>query len=138
MPRKPQPGGVVFEPRSLADNPKKFGRTSTQLATGPMETPHQAAAELQHAVANRIREHLLDQNTNIRTFCATNELPPGLSEDRSQRLLRGETMITITDMLFWARQIPDLAPFIGATLGQLTDPETTDSWRSPAPQEGGA
>ena len=118
MPRPPKGGGAVFVPRALADNRKKFGRSSTRLIAGRLESPQQQAAELQHAIANRIRDHLLDQNTDLNAYCAEG-LPVGLSYDRFQRILRGETMMAITDVMFWAGQIPDLADFIGSTIGVL-------------------
>ena len=120
MPRPPKDGGAVFVPRSLADNRKKFGRSSTRLIAGRLESPQQQAAELQHAIANRIRDHLLDQNTDLNAYCAEG-LPVGLSYDRFQRILRGETMMTITDVMFWASQIPDLAEFIGTAIRFLSD-----------------
>ena len=128
MPRYPKDGGAVFVPRSLADNQRKFGRSSSRLIAGRLESPQQQAAELQHAIANRIRDHLLDQNTNLNEFCAAG-LPVGLSYDRFQRILRGETMMTTTDMMFWASQVPDLAAFIGSTIGVLA----ADSREEPIP-----
>lgn len=130
MPRPPKDGGAVFVPRSLADNRKKFGRSSTRLIAGRLESPQQQAAELQHAIANRIRDHLLDQNTDLNAFCAEG-LPVGLSYDRFQRILRGETMITITDVMFWAGQIPNLAELIATTIRLLAAENRDERTGSP-------
>ena len=79
----------MFVPHSLADNKKKFGKSSSRLAGGAIASPQEEAAELQHAIANRIREYLLDQNTDLLKYCAETPLPRGLSYDRFQRILRG-------------------------------------------------
>jgi hypothetical protein len=65
MPRSPKPGGVVIEPRTYTDNGKKFGNTSSRLKAGPIITPQQAASELQHALSNKVREHLLDLGLDL-------------------------------------------------------------------------
>ena len=121
MPRSPKPGGAVFVPHSLADNRKKFGKSTSRLITGAIATPQQEAAEVQHAIANRIREYLLDQNTDLLEYCAETPLPRGLSYDRFQRILRGETMMTLTDLMFWAGQIPDLAEFAHSAIQRTLD-----------------
>ena len=121
MPRSPKPGGAVFVPHSLADNRKKFGKSTSRLITGEIATPQQEAAEVQHAIANRIREYLLDQNTDLLQYCAETPLPRGLSYDRFQRILRGETMMTLTDLMFWAGQIPDLAEFAHSAIQRTLD-----------------
>lgn len=119
MPRQPKPGGAVFEPRKFAENRRKFGASSARLTFGPMETPQQGAAELQHALANRIREHLLDENTNLKALSETENLPPGLNYDRFQRIARGETMLSLTDLMFWATRILNFGDFVGETISNL-------------------
>ena len=121
MPRSPKPGGAVFVPHSLADNKKKFGKSSSCLTGGAIASPQEEAAELQHAIANRIREYLLDQNTDLLKYCAETPLPRGLSYDRFQRILRGETMMTLTDLMFWVGQIPDLAEFAHKSIRRTLD-----------------
>ncbi|QYF74871.1 hypothetical protein [Cryobacterium sp. PAMC25264] len=119
MPRPPKPGGAVFEPRSAASH-KKFGRSSSRLTSGAIESPQQAAAELQHAITNRIREYLLDQDTDLKAYCEATELPLGLNYGRFQRINRGETMMTLTDLMYWVDQIPGLATYIADTMGAVT------------------
>jgi hypothetical protein len=121
MPRPPKPGGAVFVPRSFATR-KKFGRSSSRLTSNSIESPQQAAAELQHAIANRIREYLLDQDTDLKAHCEDNKLPEGLNYGRFQRINRGETMITITDVMYWVGQIPDLASDIHAAMDAVAGP----------------
>lgn len=121
MPRSPKPGGAVFVPHSLAVNKKKFGRTTSRLNLGDVGSPQQEAAELQHALANRIREYLLDENTDLMKFCDRAPLPRGLSYDRFQRILRGDTMMTLTDLMFWAGVVPEFANFVNSAIQKIVD-----------------
>ena len=119
MPRPPKSGGAVFEPRTFAENRRKFGRSGSRLLSHKIESPQQGAAELQHAVANRIREYLLDVNTDLKTFCEKAELVSGLSYERFQRINRGETMMTLTDLMFWATVIPNFHEFVAQVVYRL-------------------
>ncbi|MBC7593789.1 MAG: hypothetical protein H7288_07615 [Kineosporiaceae bacterium] len=123
MPRPPKPGGAVFEPRSYTDNRKKFGLTSSRLTTGPITSPQQAAAELQHSLSNKIREHLIDIGGDMKSFCAARELPLGLSYERFYRIANGSTMMALTDLMFWTRVIPHFSDHITATMLRLQDSE---------------
>lgn len=109
----------MFEPRSFTDKPKKFGNTSSRLTAGPIDTPQQAAAELQHALSNKIREHLLDLGLDLKSFCAERTLPDGLSFERFYRISNGTTMMGLTDLMFWARAIPDFADDIHRTVSKV-------------------
>lgn len=120
MPRSPKTGGVVFSPRTYAVNPRKFGKSATRLSAEPLDTPQHAAAELQHAIINRVRECLLDDNHTLRSLAAEDHLPPGVTYDRLQRIARGETMLTLTDVMFWAKRYPQLATYIGEVMTTLT------------------
>lgn len=126
MPRLPTPGGAVFSPRTFAANPRKFGNSSARLSDAEVETPQRAAAELQHAIVNRIRECLLDDNHSLRSLATEDILPRGISYDRLQRIARGETMLTLTDLMFWAQRYPELAAFIGETIAALTAPSVDE------------
>ena len=137
MPRAPKPGGAVFEPRSLADNRKKFGHTSSLLLPHEVRTPHEGAAELQHTIANRIREYLLDKNTDLKSFCESTELAPGLTYERFQRINRGETMMTLTDLMFWATAIPRFHEFVGRAVYKLSDASDDEVVRRVTPSQTG-
>jgi hypothetical protein len=132
MPRPPLPGGAVFEPRSFAENRKKFGRTSSRLTAGAIKSPQHAAAEVQHAIANTIREYLLDENTDLKAYCEKPTLPAGLTYERFQRINRGETMITLTDVMYWSDKIPGFATFIGKTMDAVVTPEASIQAGPPA------
>jgi hypothetical protein len=119
MPRPPKPGGSTIEPRTFTDVPKKFGATSSRLIAGPVVSPQQGAAELQHALSNKIREHLLDRGLTLRTFCAETALPDGLNFERFFRISNGTIMMGLTDLAFWATQIPDFADAVHTTLARV-------------------
>ncbi|MCU1543322.1 MAG: hypothetical protein JWM50_1187 [Microbacteriaceae bacterium] len=121
MPRPPRPGGVTIEPRTFTDNPKKFGATSSRLAAGPVETPQQGAAELQHAVSNVVREHLLDLGLDLKSFCAETELPAGVTFERFYRISNGTQMMGLTDLMFWADRIPDFGAAVHAAIDRTVD-----------------
>ena len=119
MPAKPKRGGAVIEPRSYTSNPKKFAHTGSRLQDGPIDTPQHAAAELQHLLCNRIREHLLDTDTTLKAYCDAVELPEGLSYERLYRMSNGTTMMSLTDLMYWLTVIPDFAATLGTSLDTL-------------------
>ena len=137
MPRPPKPDGAVFEPRAFAENRRKFGRSGSRLLSHNVGSPQEGAAELQHAVTNRIREHLLDVNTDLKTFCEKAELVRGLSYERFQRINRGETMMTLTDLMFWATVIPRFAEFVGKAVYKLSDASDDEVVRRATPTQTG-
>jgi len=120
MPRPPKVGGAVIEPRSFTDNPKKFGMTSSRLTPGPVMSPQQGAAELQHALSNKVREHLLDIGMDLRAFCESTEMPAGLSYERLYRSGNGTTMVGLTDIVFWSAHIPGLVDLLSETLRKVS------------------
>jgi len=132
MPRPPKPGGVVIEPRSYTDNAKKFGRTNQRLTNGPINTPQHAAAELQHALSNTIREHLLEEGRTLKAFCENTALPPGLSFERISRIANGTTMMGLTDLMFWAAHIPEFTNTIHQTI-QTISTVSTNPTPNPSP-----
>ena len=119
MPRSPKPGGAVIEPRSFATVTGKFGKTSTLLGDGPIETAQRAAAELQHAISNHIREFLIDQATTLRRFCAATDLPSGVTYERLYRINAGVSMLTMTDLAFWNAHVTDLPEFVAEAMRRL-------------------
>jgi len=134
MPKSPKPDGAIFEPRSITDNRRVFGQSHSRLLDRATQSPQEGAAEFQHAVANRIREHLLRKKTSLSKFCKDADLPAGLSYERFQRIGRGETMMTFTDLMFWAKEIPDLYMFVGSVLFTLTAPESGVDTRLAPPE----
>lgn len=97
---------TTFQPRSLAAAPKQFGKSATDLtpAAGQIATgPKFAAAQLQHRVCNAVREALLAEGKSIDTFAEElRPIVPGMGYDRLVRVLRGETLMQVTDLVTWA------------------------------------
>lgn len=122
MPASPKRGGAVIEPRSYTTNFRKFGNTSGRLTQGPVVTPQQGAAEVQHALCNRIREYLLDEAVTLKAFCEKTELPEGLSYERLYRISNGTTMMGLTDIMFWTTIIPDFADTLTWAVNRLHVP----------------
>ncbi|TFD74892.1 hypothetical protein E3T54_13160 [Cryobacterium sp. Sr8] len=103
-----EPSGFKFEPRAFSATPRQFGKSSKPLrpAAGYSESDLRfVAAQLQHRVANVVREELLDVPMTLEGF--VNSLrppPPGMTYDRLVRIQRGETLMQIADLMNWAQQ----------------------------------
>ena len=119
MPRSPKPGGAVIEPRSYATVVGKFGKTTTPLVDAPIDSAQCAAAELQHAISNHIREFLIDQATTLRRFCTVTDMPSGVTYERLYRINAGVSMLTMTDLAFWNAHMTDLPEFVAETMRRL-------------------
>lgn len=119
MPRSPKPGGAVIEPRSFAIVAGKFGKTSTRLEDVPIDTAQRAAAELQHAISNHVREFLIDQATSLRRFCTAVDMPSGVTYERLYRINAGASMLTMTDLAFWNAHVTDMPEFVAEAMRRL-------------------
>lgn len=119
MGRPPKPGGAVIAPRLYTDVPKKFGQTSSRLTKGTIDSAQQGAAELQHALVNRVREHLLDSGMDLKAYCAAVELPSGLTYDRFYRISTGAGMMGLTDVMYWAGIVPGFAELAQHTMDAM-------------------
>src|SRR5665647_24284 len=114
MIKQAAPGGFKFEPRTVVAARKQFGKSSGPLhpAPGMTETdPRFLAAQLQHRVANAVREEVLAQGMSLEEFVtrensteSESPLPPGLSYDRLVRIHRGETLMQLADLVSWAQR----------------------------------
>jgi hypothetical protein len=102
MPKKPKPGGYVFEPRARMQVPKSFGKAGSPFAAVGESDSQLAAAQFQHLVANTIRECVIRKSGTLRSFLEWAEFPAEMTYDRVSRIQRGETMMTLTDLLVWS------------------------------------
>jgi hypothetical protein len=75
MPKKPKPGGFVFEPRAVVKLPGSFGKSSTPLEPSGASDLQFQAAQLQHAVANTVRECLLARRRSLKNFVEDSDFP---------------------------------------------------------------
>lgn len=112
MGRPPKGLGAGFEPRSLVKNRSAFGKVSSLLEPADgvdPEGPRYRAAMLQHILANAAREATSWRGTSVAAHIASAEGRDGLSADRQQRLMRGETMAQYADIAYWASHFPSVA-----------------------------
>ena len=110
MRRQAVPGGFKFEPRTLVRVRKQFGKSSVPLHAAPgvdENDPRFLAAQLQHQVANAVREAGLVRGMTLEQFVlseSATSLQPGLTYDRLIRIQRGETLMQLADLVSWARR----------------------------------
>lgn len=99
--------GFKFEPRAMADAPRQFGKSSEPLRPAPgykVTDPQFIAAQLQHRVANAVREAML-RGGSLEIFVRNlNPRPPGMTYDRLVRIQRGETLMQLADLVNWAHR----------------------------------
>lgn len=128
--------GFAFVPRTVVAQPKAFG-----LAPGPLEPAHDVdttseryrAAMLQHVMAVAVRSELLKaEGVSPATFVSRFR-DRGLSADRVRRILRGETMAQLTDVMFWMSQLPGVAVAISEQTAEWFD-TTANSALSNGPE----
>lgn len=106
MPRKPAPGGSVFVPRDLFITPQVFGQSADLPDTVSDAHPAQVhAAHLQHVVANAVRVARRQDGETVKALAERLGLVHS-SYDRLSRTLRGETMMTFTDLCLWVDEFP--------------------------------
>lgn len=99
---------TTFVPRELGLLRKQFGKVASELipAEGVDPSgPRFLAAQLQHRVANAVREALVVDGVTLEQFADKQKATvPGMSYDRLVRVLRGETMMQIADLATWSQQ----------------------------------
>lgn len=101
----------AFEPRAQAAAPKQFGKSGADLAPASgVETsdPRFLAAQFQHRVCNAVREWMLARGKTIEVFGGElkAEKVPGAGSDKLGRVLRGETLLQIVDLVALADRVP--------------------------------
>ena len=99
-----------FAPKSLAASHRQFGKSASDLVAADgvdPRGPRFQAAQLQHKIANSVRESLLATGVNLETYAERHRSTiPGMSYDRLVRILRGETQMQFADVVTWASQFP--------------------------------
>ncbi|MFC9559868.1 hypothetical protein [Agromyces sp. NPDC056965] len=124
--RNPATTGFAFEPRTLSAVPAVFGRSSALFVpTEGLEVgdPRLRAAQLQHLVANAVREEILARGETTEQYLATVDAAlPGRSYDRMSRLLRGKTQMQLADIMFWADRFDRVRHVVEAELRRRNGP----------------
>lgn len=99
-------GGFKFQPRELVAARTQFGKSSehaTPASNVSATDMRFVSANLQHLVANAVREGLLARDEHLKGYVSRLEPSlPGMSYDRLVRILRGETLMQLADLLHWA------------------------------------
>jgi hypothetical protein len=121
--RLPGVAGFKFEPRMMVLMPKAFGRSSgpmpPALDVDPLD-PRFRAAQLQHRIANAVREEVLEQGSSLEQFLSSMDpVPPGMSYDRVIRIQRGETLMQLADVVTWASAFERVRKIIIDELGAM-------------------
>ena len=123
---------TTFQPRSLAAAPKQFGKSATDLtpAAGQIATgPKFAAAQLQHRVCNAVREALLAEGKSIDSFAEElRPTVPGVGYDRLVRVLRGETLMQIADLVTWAGRFAGVRDLLVSQETWPAPPSSGELW----------
>jgi len=108
MSAKSEPSGFKFEPRAFSAAPQQFGKSSKPLRPAAGYGARDlrfVAAQLQHRVANAVREELLDMQMTLEDLVKSMRPPsPGMTYDRLVRIQRGETLMQIADLMNWAQR----------------------------------
>lgn len=124
-------------PRDLVDRPDMFGRWGKPMRAAAGIDPADArfiAANLQHWVANAIREEIAMELSNLATLLPTlDPTSPEMTFDHIAQMRRGEIPMTLTDLLVWSRRFPAVRDIVTST---LTDRPHANS-RMSAPSDGG-
>lgn len=107
-------------PRDLVDRPDMFGRWGKPMRAAAGVDPTDAAfiaANVQHWVANAIREEIAMSLSNVATLLPTlDPTSPDITFDRITQVRRGEIPMTITDLLVWSRRFEAVRDIVTSTL----------------------
>jgi hypothetical protein len=106
----------------------QFGKTGSPLRPAKgvdAGDPRFQAAQLQHLVANIVREELLAQNLTLQRFLLVSPKSAAMSYDRLVRIQRGETMMQLADLYNWANIFPAVRRFLAE---QQFDPVPEMQW----------
>lgn len=100
----------VFEPRKVLANPRQFGRFrdgQQPASTHTVESDQFRAANLQHVISYEFRRWVSENEATLEEFADDESTPARkVSVDRLRRVLRGETMMQLTDLMLFTRNSP--------------------------------
>ncbi|WP_206348586.1 hypothetical protein [Leucobacter sp. CX169] len=112
--------GFTFEPRALTDAPKQFGSIKAHLRPAEgvsIADPRFQAALMQHLLANEVREYLGSHQRDVAWFASPEAGHPGVSVDRMRRMLRGETMMQVADMMMITSLVNNASRIVQESVG---------------------
>jgi hypothetical protein len=111
-----------FQPRTLARDPEQFGQNGDPLE--PAEGVDAAdarfiAANLQHWVANSVREGVLLGRTNLATMLTTlTTTSPEMGYDRVLSTLRGYELMQLHDLVAWSTKYDSVRSIVTLVLNE--------------------
>ena len=82
-----------------------------------VEDPRYRAAVLQHQLAKEAREYLSNRGQDVAWLASSQAGHPGVSVDRMHRMLRGETMMQIADVLLFTALTKDATAAVENAIG---------------------
>ncbi|WP_417564186.1 hypothetical protein [Microbacterium sp.] len=130
-------GVPAARPRDLVDRPDMFGRWGKPMRAADGIDPTDArfiAANLQHWVANAVREEVLMQRSNLATILPTLQTTsPELTLERVSRLQHGDEPMRLDDLLIWARRFDSVRDILTSAFGDASRPAVNTT----PPAEGG-
>ncbi|MDQ0615195.1 hypothetical protein QF046_002836 [Microbacterium sp. W4I4] len=129
--------GAVRRPRDLVDRPEMFGLWGKPMRAAPGVDPTDAAfiaANVQHWVANAIREEVAMSLSNLATLLPSlDPTSPDMTFDHIAQFRRGEIPMTLTDLLVWSRRFEAVRDIVTSTLADRPHAGT----RMTPPADGG-
>ncbi|TQL47395.1 hypothetical protein FB562_0453 [Homoserinimonas aerilata] len=96
-----------FKPRDVVQSPKQFGKSGLTLKPRDgveRDDPRFGAAQLQHLIANAVRESMLAEGHSLRSYVNLLDGVPGMTYERLVRIQRGDTLMQFADLVAWARR----------------------------------
>ena len=99
------PRAFKFKPRDVVRLPKQFGKSSLALVAAEgveSKDPRFLAAQLQHLVANAVRESIMAEGHTLPSYVDHLGDVPGMTYERLLRIQRGETLMQCADLMAWA------------------------------------
>lgn len=133
----PDDAGAAARPRDLVDRPEMFGRWGKPMRAAADVDPTDArfiAANLQHWVANAVREEVLMLRTNLATLLPTLQTTSAeLTLDRISRLQHGDEPMRLDDLLIFARRFDSVRDILVSAFGDASRPAVATT----PPAEGG-
>lgn len=112
--------GFTFEPRSFVAIPGKFGKQRAPLGARVgvnSQDPRFLAASAQHQLSFLLQEHLRREGRSVTWLASPEAGHPGASVDRVRRMLRGETLMQLADVVLITRLVPGAMEVWATTVG---------------------
>lgn len=111
-----------FQPRTLARDPEQFGQNGDPLEPADGVDPGDArfiAANLQHWVANSVREAVLLGRTNLATMITKlTTTSPEMTYDRILSTLRGYELMQLQDLVTWSSNYDSVRSIVTLVLSE--------------------